>query len=69
MRERRSRPPASGSRFDAVMCPILSLMLRCGAKRSLEGGLQGSRDTLETSFEAAAQHLRMRGFGWDEPVE
>ncbi|GAB6844474.1 hypothetical protein JCM2811A_34760 [Methylorubrum rhodinum] len=69
MREGQSPPPVCESRFDAVMRPILSLILRRGAKRSLEGGLQGSRGWLEPSFEAAAQHLRMREFGWDEPME
>ncbi|KQT47893.1 hypothetical protein ASG52_11575 [Methylobacterium sp. Leaf456] len=43
------------------MIPILTLLRCCRAKRSLEGGLQGSRSWLEPSFEAASQHLRMRG--------
>jgi hypothetical protein len=41
--------------------PILPLILRCGAKRSLEGGLQKPRRSLEPSFEARWRgHLRMK---------
>ncbi|GJE75394.1 hypothetical protein BGCPKDLD_1978 [Methylorubrum suomiense] len=34
--------------------------MRSGA---LEGGLQGSQRHLESSFEAASRHLRMKGLG------
>ena len=40
--------------------PTRALILRCEAKRSLEGDLRKLRRSLEASFEAAPRHLRMR---------
>jgi hypothetical protein len=55
----------STDRLESTDVPPIPLILRCRAS-GLEGGLQKPQREREVSFEAASQHLRMRGMGIDD---
>lgn len=48
---------------------ILTFIPRCGAKRSLEEGFQGSLSVLDPAFEAAHAAPQDEERGWDKPVK